>query len=134
MVLKGANDRNVVACGSMLSITRMGERYLDGQNQSGVASATAHSDSVADAEGSMFLSLRAYPAFRYLWTGTLATNSAFWMYQIAVGWLALQMTDSPFFVGLTGFAGGIPILFFALPSGVIVDSRSTHILLAHRLA
>jgi MFS family permease len=69
----------------------------------------------------MFQSMRAYRAFRLLWLGTLATNSAFWMYQIAVGWLALQLTDSPFFVGLTGFAGGIPTLFFALPSGVIID-------------
>jgi len=69
----------------------------------------------------MFQSLRNYPAFRFLWFGTLATNSAFWMYQIAVGWLALQMTNSPLFVGLTGFAGGIPILIFALPSGVIID-------------
>lgn len=88
-----------------------------------VASATApaaESASVTAHDG-MFQSLRAYPEFRFLWLGTLATNSAFWMYQIAVGWLALQMTDSPLFVGLTGFAGGIPILFFALPSGVIID-------------
>jgi MFS family permease len=66
-------------------------------------------------------SLRVYPAFRMLLAGTLATNSAFWMYQVSVGWLALQLTDSPFFVGLTGFAGGIPLLVFALPAGVVVD-------------
>jgi MFS family permease len=69
----------------------------------------------------MMHSLRVYPAFRMLIAGTLATNSAFWMYQVAVGWLALQMTDSPFFVGLSGFAGGIPLLIFSLPVGVIVD-------------
>jgi hypothetical protein len=49
-----------------------------------------------------------YPAFRMLLLGTLATNSAFWMYQVCVGWLALQLMDSPLFVGLTGFVGGIP--------------------------
>ncbi len=65
--------------------------------------------------------LRAYPAFRMLLLGTLATNSAFWMYQVAVGWLALQMTDSPLFVGLAGFAGGIPMLLFSLPAGVVID-------------
>lgn len=69
----------------------------------------------------MFDSLRIYPSVRQLWAGTLATNTAFWMYQIALGWLALQMTDSPFFVGLSGFFGGIPIFIFALPAGVIVD-------------
>ena len=58
-------------------------------------------------------SVRRYPAFRMLLLGTLATNSAFWMYQVAVGWLALEMTDSPFFVGLAGFAGGIPLLLLS---------------------
>jgi MFS family permease len=65
--------------------------------------------------------LRKYPAFQLLLLGTLATNSAFWMYQVAVGWLALQLMNSPLFVGLTGFAGGIPILIFSLPAGVIID-------------
>ncbi|MGH2618512.1 MAG: MFS transporter [Thermomicrobiales bacterium] len=69
----------------------------------------------------MLHSLRAYPAFQLLLLGTLATNSAFWMYQVAVGWLALQLMDSPLFVGLTGFAGGIPLLVFSLPAGMIID-------------
>jgi MFS family permease len=51
------------------------------------------------------------------------------MYQVAVGWLALQMTDSPLFVGLTGFAGGIPLLIFSLPVGVIVDRVDRRIIL-----
>lgn len=70
----------------------------------------------------MFSSLQIYPAIRWLWVGTLGTNTAFWMYQVALGWLALEMTDSPLWVGLAGFAGGIPILIFALPAGVIVDN------------
>jgi MFS family permease len=80
----------------------------------------------------MFQSLRAYPAFRKLWLGTLATNTGFWMYQIAVGWLALVLTDSALFVGLTGFAGGIPILFLAIPSGIVIDriDRRTVLLVA----
>ncbi|MBA2596051.1 MAG: MFS transporter [Chloroflexia bacterium] len=69
----------------------------------------------------MLHSLRAYPAFQLLLLGTLATNSAFWMYQVAVGWLALLMTNSPLFVGLTGFAGGIPLLIFSLPVGMVID-------------
>jgi MFS family permease len=69
----------------------------------------------------MLHSVRAYPDFRLLLLGTLATNSAFWMYQVCVGWLALQMTDSPLFVGLAGFAGGIPLLLFSIPAGVVID-------------
>jgi len=65
--------------------------------------------------------LRIYPAFRTLLLGTLATNSAFWMYQVCVGWLALQLMDSPLFVGLTAFVGGIPLLVVSLPAGVMID-------------
>ena len=72
----------------------------------------------------MFHSISAYPAVRQLWMGTLATNTAFWMYQIALGWLALELTDSPFFVGLSGFFAGIPIFIFALPSGMVIDRFS----------
>jgi MFS family permease len=71
--------------------------------------------------GRMVHSLRVYPAFQLLLLGTLATNSAFWMYQVAVGWLALQLLNSPLFVGLTGFAGGIPMLLLAVPAGVVID-------------
>ncbi len=69
----------------------------------------------------MLHSLRRYPAFRLLMVGTLATNTAFWSYMVSVGWLALEETDSPFFVGLAGFAGGIPMLVFSLPAGVLID-------------
>ena len=71
--------------------------------------------------GGMLHSLQSYPAFRLLMQGTLASNSAFWAYQVAVGWLALQLTDSPMFVGLAGFAGGIPLLIFSIPAGVVID-------------
>lgn len=66
-------------------------------------------------------SIKTYADFRMLMLGTLASNSAFWMYQVAVGWLALQMTNSPFFVGMAGFAGGIPLLLCSIPAGVIID-------------
>ncbi len=69
----------------------------------------------------MFHSLQIYPLFRMLIFGTLATNTAFWMYQVAVGWLALEMTDSAAFVGLAGFVAGIPILLFSIPAGIVID-------------
>jgi MFS family permease len=69
----------------------------------------------------MMHSMHAYPAFRMLLLGTLASSSAFWMYQVAIGWLALELTDSPLFVGLAGFAGGIPLLIFSIPAGLVID-------------
>ncbi len=81
-------------------------------------SSTVRSDS---DEGSLLYSLRRYPGFRTLFHSTLATNGAFWMWMMASGWLALDMTDSAFFVGLTGFLSGIPMLLFTLPAGVMID-------------
>ncbi|MFW6075608.1 MAG: MFS transporter [Chloroflexota bacterium] len=92
----------------------------DVKTQAPITTATETEDDTG-AHGGTFVSLRLYPLIRWLWTGTIATNTAFWMYQVALGWLALQLTDSAFWVGLAGFAGGIPILIFALPAGVVVD-------------
>jgi MFS family permease len=54
------------------------------------------------------------------------------MYQVSVGWLALQLMDSPLFVGLTAFVGGIPLLVVSLPAGVMIDryDRRTVLLVA----
>ncbi|MGB3330734.1 MAG: MFS transporter, partial [Thermomicrobiales bacterium] len=73
------------------------------------------------AAGGILQSVRRYPVFRLLIAGSLLSSSAFWMYQVAVGWLALELTDSAMFVGLAGFAGGIPMLVLSIPAGVIID-------------
>lgn len=75
--------------------------------------------------------VRVFRDFRLLLIGTVATNTAFWMYQVAVGWLALELTDSAFFVGLAGFAGGIPMLLLALPAGVLIDRHDRRSILLY---
>ena len=40
---------------------------------------------------------------------------------MAQGWLALELTNSAFLVGLVATASSMPILLFTLPAGVIVD-------------
>lgn len=37
------------------------------------------------------------------------------------GWLVYQMTGSPFWLGIFGFAGSLPILLFSLPAGALAD-------------
>ena len=69
----------------------------------------------------MLESLRTYAGFRWLLLGTICTNTAFAMFQVALGWLALELTDSAAFVGLAGFASGISGLLLALPTGVLLD-------------
>ena len=40
---------------------------------------------------------------------------------MAQGWLALELTNSAFLVGLVATASSIPILLFTMPAGAIVD-------------
>lgn len=66
----------------------------------------------------------AHRNFRLLWTGTVVTQNGQWMQQVALGWLILEITNSPTFLGLVGFARGVPMLFLALPAGVLADRVS----------
>jgi MFS family permease len=67
-----------------------------------------------------FSSLR-HRNFRLLWIGSIATQVGYWMFNLAQGWLALQLTNSEFWLGLVGFASGIPMLVFSLLGGELAD-------------
>lgn len=70
---------------------------------------------------SLFAAIRLYRAYRLLWLGTVATQLGQWMQQIALGWYMLELTDSAFWVGMIGFASGVPFLLIALPAGAVID-------------
>jgi MFS family permease len=59
--------------------------------------------------------------FRRLWLGAFCGSVAQWMQQIAIGWLALTMTDSAAFVGIVTFSGGVPFLIVAPLGGSLID-------------
>ncbi len=42
--------------------------------------------------------------YRVFWTGNFVSNIGSWMQNVAQGWLVLQLTNSPFWLGLVGFA------------------------------
>jgi MFS family permease len=46
------------------------------------------------------------------------------MQQVGVGWLALELTNSAFWVGLVAAAGSFPVLLLSLYGGVVADRRS----------
>jgi MFS family permease len=60
-------------------------------------------------------------SFRLFWTGNFLSNIGTWMQNVAQGWLVLTLTNSAFWLGVVGFAGSIPFLFFTLFGGVIAD-------------
>ena len=61
------------------------------------------------------------PNFRLFWSGNFLSNIGTWMQNVAQGWLVLTLTNSAFWLGVVGFAGSIPFLFFTLFGGVIAD-------------
>jgi predicted MFS family arabinose efflux permease len=62
-----------------------------------------------------------YRDFRLLWVGAFTSSTGTWMQEIAQNWLVLDITKSPFLLGLDAFLGDIPIFLFSLVGGVIAD-------------
>ncbi len=66
------------------------------------------------------LSALRHRAFRLLWTATLLSSTARWADMVVVGWLTLELTDSPMMVGIVAaskMAGYIAAPFM----GVVAD-------------
>lgn len=71
-----------------------------------------------------FRALQLHRNFRLFWTGQTVSLIGTWMQQVGQGWLALELTNSAFFVGLVAAAGTLPVLLFSLYGGVVADRRS----------
>ena len=61
------------------------------------------------------------PKFRLLWFSTIFNDLGMIMYIVVHGWLALEVTDSPFWVGATAGMGGLGMMMFSIFSGVLAD-------------
>ncbi len=59
--------------------------------------------------------------FRRVWAGACTSSIGTWMQKLAQSWLVLQLSGSPFLLGLDAFLGEIPILLFSLVGGVAAD-------------
>jgi MFS family permease len=59
--------------------------------------------------------------YRLFFTGQLVSLMGTWMQSVAQGWLVYSMTHSPFLLGLTSFAGQIPLFFMSAFGGMIAD-------------
>ena len=67
--------------------------------------------------------------YRLFWSGNFLSNIGTWMQNVAQGWLVLQLTNSPFLVGLVGFAQQVPALILSPLGGVIADRANRRKLL-----
>src|ERR671922_1316029 len=84
-----------------------------------VAPAVTPSPAVA-RRGGMFRAL-SHRDFRLFWTGAFLSNIGTWMQAVAQGWLVLQLTNSPFWLGLDAFMATVPAVIFTLLGGVFAD-------------
>lgn len=92
-------------------------------------SAIVISDSTSRFSRGPFSALVKYPILRRLWLGTLAASLGQWMQAVALAWLALALTNSPFYVGLVGFVSGVPFLIVSIPAGVLIDKYERRMVL-----
>src|SRR6266478_8657679 len=70
--------------------------------------------------GEMFRALR-HRNFLLFWSGAFLSNTGTWMQAVAQGWLVLQLTNSPFWLGFDGFMATVPGLLLTLAGGVFAD-------------
>jgi len=73
-----------------------------------------------DRRSGMFRAL-SHRNYRLFWIGAFLSNVGTWMQAVAQGWLVLQLTNSPFWLGLDAFMATAPGFVFTLLGGVFAD-------------
>ncbi len=63
----------------------------------------------------------AHRDFRLFWSGQFFSLIGTWMQSVAQAWLVLELTDSPFRLGLVSTLQFTPILLFAVFTGALAD-------------
>jgi MFS family permease len=88
------------------------------------------------AVGGTFSALQTNPLFRRLWFASTGYSLSQWMQNIALGWLAFELTNSERFVGLVAFSAGIPFVAVSIPGGALLDrfDRRSVLLISQALA
>ena len=59
--------------------------------------------------------------FRIFWLGQLVSVTGTWMQTVAQGWLILELTGSPFILGVAAAARSVPVLLLVVPAGIVAD-------------
>src|SRR2546421_8552384 len=81
----------------------------------------------------MFRALR-HRNFLLFWSGAFLSNTGTWMQAVAQGWLVLQLSNSPFWLGVDGFMATAPGMVLTLAGGVFADLMDRRKLLIYTQA
>src|SRR3954471_11757172 len=68
-----------------------------------------------------FRVIQRHRNFRLFWFGQTLSLVGTWMQSMAEGWLALELSNSAFVVGVVAAAQALPILLLSLHAGVVID-------------
>ncbi len=72
------------------------------------------------------LALLRVQSFRWLGLATVLNSVGMMGETVVLGWLTLELTNSPFLVGVAMGARSIPLFFIGMPAGVIADRLPRH--------
>lgn len=61
------------------------------------------------------------PLFRMFWLASLASNLGTWIHEVGAGWLMTNLDASPEMVAAVRTSMSLPIVFLAIPAGVLAD-------------
>src|SRR5512141_1801417 len=75
---------------------------------------------IAEPYQQRYAALR-YRNFTLLWSGLIVSNMGTWMQNVASGWLVLQLTNSPLWLGLLGLSFAVPMIVIPPFAGAVVD-------------
>ena len=70
-----------------------------------------------------------YRDYRLLWVATVFQSVGMGMEHVALGWVVLELTDSPFMVGVASAARMAPFFFLGIVSGAVADKVERRIFL-----
>ncbi len=62
-----------------------------------------------------------YRDFRLMFVGACISSIGTWMQNLAQAWIVLDISKSPFYLGLDAFLAGIPVFLFSIIGGVVAD-------------
>jgi MFS family permease len=68
-----------------------------------------------------FLKVFRHRNYRLFFTGQLVSLMGTWITNVTQGWLVYSLTHSPLLLGITSFAGSVPVFFFSAFGGAIAD-------------
>src|SRR2546422_2199941 len=66
----------------------------------------------------------AHRNFRLFFLGQGVSLIGTWMQNVGQGWLVLELTNSPFYVGLVSALGSLGVLLLTIYAGVVVDRNA----------